>query len=181
MSSAGHRLETERLVLRRWRDLDLDPYATMNADPEVMRYIGDGHVHDRAEAAASLARIRQDLGTHGFGRWAVERRSDGAFAGFCGAGFLKSFPELAGEPEIGWRLPRAMWGVGYATEAAIASRDDFFRRTPYDHLISLSQPGNVASQRIIAKLGMRRVEDVHDARIGVIFRHRLDRADWRRA
>lgn len=181
MSSAERSLETERLILRRWRDDDLDGYAAMNADPEVMRYIGDGHVHDRAEAAASLARIRQDWSTHGFGRWAVELRSDGTFAGFCGVGFLKSFPELAGEPEIGWRLPRAVWGAGYATEAAIASRDDFFRTTGYDHLISLSQPGNVASQRIMEKLGMLRVDDVHDARIGVIFRHRLDRADWKAA
>ena len=181
MSSAERRVETERLVLRRWRDEDLDAYAAMNADPEVMRYIGDGHVHGRAEAAVSLARIRQEWSTHGFGRWAVELRSTGTFAGFCGVGFLKAFPDLAGEPEIGWRLPRALWGAGYATEAAIASRDDFFRRTGYDHLISLSQPGNAASQRIMEKLGMLRVEDVHDARIGVIFQHRLDRADWRAA
>jgi RimJ/RimL family protein N-acetyltransferase len=178
MSSAERSLETERLVLRRWRDEDLDGYAAMNADPEVMRFIGDGHVHGRAEAAASLARIRQDWDTHGFGRWAVERRSDGAFAGFCGAGFLKSFPDLAGEPEIGWRLPRAMWGQGYATEAALASRDDFFRTTAYDHLISLTLPGNLASQRVMGKLGMRRVEDVNDAKAGVILRYRLDRADW---
>ena len=181
MSSAERRLETERLILRRWRDDDLDPYAAMNADPEVMRYIGDGHVHARTEAAASLARIRQEWDTHGFGRWAVERRSDGAFAGFCGVGFLKSFPELGGEPEIGWRLPRALWGAGYATEAAIASRDDFFRTTAYDHLISLSNPGNVASERIMEKLGMRRVEDVPHPSLGPIHRHRLDRADWRSA
>ena len=168
-------------MLRRWRDEDLDPFASMNADPEVMRFIGDGHVQDRAEAATMLARIRQGWTEHGFGRWAVERRSDSAFVGFCGPGFLKSFPELAGEPEIGWRLPRTLWGTGYATEAAVASRDDFFRTTGYDHLISLSQPGNVASQRIMEKLGMRRVEDVHDPRIGVVFRHRLDRADWKAA
>jgi [ribosomal protein S5]-alanine N-acetyltransferase len=98
--------------------------------------------------------------------------------GFCGPGFLKSFPELAGEPEIGWRLPRAFWGVGYATEAAIASRDDFFRSTGYDHLISLSQAGNVASRRIMEKIGMRRVEDVRHPTIGVVLRHRLDRAAW---
>jgi RimJ/RimL family protein N-acetyltransferase len=179
MSSAERSVETERLLLRRWRDADLEPYAAMNADPEVMRFIGDGHVHDRAEAAASLARIRGDWDAHGFGRWAVERHSDGEFAGFCGPGFLKSFPELAGEPEIGWRLPRTMWGQGYATEAAIASRDDFFRTNAYDHLISLTQPGNVASQRIMQKLGMRRVDDVRDARIGPILRYRLDRADWK--
>ena len=181
MSSAERRIETERLVLRRWRDADLDGFAAMNADPEVMRFIGDGHVHDRAEAATMLDRVRRDWTVYGFGRWAVERRSDGAFAGFCGVGFLKSFPELSGEPEIGWRLPRALWGVGYATEAAIASCDDFFRTTSYDHIISLSQPGNAASQRIMEKLGMRRVDDVPHPTIGMVCRHRLDRADWRAA
>jgi len=181
MSSAERRIETERLVLRRWRDADLDGFAAMNADPEVMRFIGDGHVQDRAEAATMLERVRRDWTEHGFGRWAVERRSDGAFAGFCGVGFLKSFPELSDEPEIGWRLPRAFWGAGYATEAAIASRDDFFRLTAYDHLISLSHRGNVASQRIMEKLGMRRVDDVHHPTAGVVLRHRLDRADWRAA
>ena len=169
-------------MLRRWTDGDLDGYAAMNADPEVMRLIGDGHVHDRAEAAASLARIRRDWDEHGFGRWVIERRSDRAFAGFCGAGFLKSFPELSGEPEIGWRLPRAFWGAGYATEAALASRDDFFRTTAYDHLISLSQPANVASHRVMEKIGMRRVADVVHPTIGaLVHRHRLDRADWKPA
>jgi RimJ/RimL family protein N-acetyltransferase len=181
MSSAERRLETERLVLRRWRDADLDGYAAMNADPEVMRLIGDGHVHDRAEAAASLDRMRRDWNEHGFGRWAVERRSDGTFVGFCGAGFLKSFPDLAEEPEIGWRLPRALWGAGYATEAAIASRDNFFQSTAYDHLLSLSQRGNIASQRVMEKIGMHRVEDVRHPTIGLILRHRLDRSDWRPA
>src|SRR3979409_1424896 len=125
MSSAERNLKTERLVLRRWRDEDLDPFAAMNADPEGMRFIGAVHVQDRAEAATMLERIRQGWSEHGFGRWAVERCSDGTFAGFCGPGFLKAFPELAGEPEIGWRLPRALWGAGYATEAATASCDDF--------------------------------------------------------
>jgi RimJ/RimL family protein N-acetyltransferase len=181
MSSAERRIETERLVLPRWRDEDLDGFAEMNADAEVMRFIGDGHLQDRAEAADLLGRIRRSWDEHGFGRWAVERRSDGVFAGFCGVGFLKVFPDLASEPEIGWRLPRALWGAGYATEAAIASRDDFFRTTGYDHLISLSNPGNVASERIMEKLGMRRVEDVRHPRFGAIHRHRLERVDWKAA
>ena len=181
MSSAEPRLETDRLILRKWRDDDLDGVLAMNSDPEVMRFIGDGHVHDRAEAADMLAYVRRGWDEHGFGRWAVERRSDGALAGFCGVGFLGWSPELQGEPEIGWRLRRSLWGVGYATEAAIASRDDFFRSTDYDHLISLSNPGNVASERIMEKLGMRRVDDVRHPRFGPIHRHRLDRADWKAA
>ena len=181
MSSAERRLETERLVLRPWRDDDLDGLAAMNADLVVMQFIGDGHLHDREEAANMLASLRRGWDEHGFGRWAAERRSDGAFAGFCGVGFVTWSPELAGQPEIGWRLPRALWGAGYATEAAIASRDDFFRTTGYDHLTSLSNPANLASERIMEKLGMRRVDDVRHPRFGPIHRHRLDRADWRPA
>src|SRR4029077_5124351 len=110
MSSAERSIETERLVLRRWRDDDLDGSAAMNADPEVMRFIGDGQVQDRAQAADTLGRIRRSWDEHGFGRWTVERRSDLVFAGFCGVGFLTWSPELADEPEIGWRLPRMLWG-----------------------------------------------------------------------
>jgi RimJ/RimL family protein N-acetyltransferase len=178
MSSAERRLETERLVLRRWRDADLEGYAAMNADPEVMRFIHDGHVHDRVEAAASLGRIRAQWDEHGFGLWAVEGRASGSFMGFCGVGFPRFLPALATSPEIGWRFMRTHWGKGYATEAAITSRDDFFRSTGYDHVISLSQAANVASQRIMEKIGMRRVEDVRHPTIGVVLRHRLDRADW---
>src|SRR3981081_1491780 len=168
MSSAERRLETERLMLREWRDDDVDGLLAMNADPEVMRFIGDGHVHDRAEAADMIISFRRSWDEHSFGCWAVERRSDGAFAGFCGVGFLKTFPELLGEPEIGWRLPRSLWGAGYATEAAVAGRDDFFRTTGYDHLISLSNPANVASERIMEKLGMRRADDARHPRFGAI-------------
>jgi len=150
----------------------------MNADLEVMRFIGDGSGLDRARSAEFLARLRAAWSTYGFGRWAVERRADGAFAGFCGVGFVSWAPELAGEPEIGWRLPRVMWGHGYATEAAIASRDDFFATTGYDHLISLANPGNAPSIRIMRKIGMRRVADVTHPRVGPIWCHRLDRADW---
>ena len=168
-------------MLRRWRDDDLDDLLAMNADPEVMRFIGDGHVHDRAEASDLLTSLRGSWDAHGFGRWAVERRADRGFAGFCGVGFLTWSPELVDEPEIGWRLPRSFWGAGYATEAAIAARDDFFRTTGYDHLISLSNPLNVGSERVMEKLGMRRADDVHHPRWGPIHRHRLDRADWKAA
>ena len=181
MSSAERRLETERLILRPWRDDDLDGFAAMNADREVMRYIGEGRALDREGSASFLDRLREAWSAHGFGRWAIERRADAAFAGFCGVGFVSWAPELADEPEIGWRLPRPMWGQGYATEAAIASRDDFFATTSYDHIISLADPGNVASIRIMRKIGMRRVEDVRHPQVGAIWRHRLDRADWKPA
>jgi len=169
------------LVLRRWRDDDLDAYAAMNADPEVMRYIGDSHVYDRAESAAVLERMRRHWDEHGFGRWAIERKQDGAVLGFAGLGFPRSFPELAAIPEIGWRLARPHWGKGYATEAATASRDDFFRSFAYDQIISLAVLGNTASTRVMDKLGFRRDGETRGQSGRPVLVYRLDRADWRAA
>lgn len=152
----------------------------MNADPEVMRYIGDGRPQDRARAAAALDRMRWHWAEHGFGRWAIERASDGAFLGFCGVGFPPFVPEVATWPEIGWRLQRRYWGNGYATEAAIAARDHFFTAFAYSELISLAHPDNAASHRVMRKIGMRRVDDLITPARRVLSVHRLDRDDWKR-
>ncbi len=168
-------------MLRRWRDDDFDGLATMNADPEVMRFIHDGHAHDRVEAAASLGRIRAQWDEHGFGLWAVEGRASGSFMGFCGVGFPRFLPALATSPEIGWRFMRTHWGNGYASEAAVASRDDFFSTYDFDHLISLAVPGNVASHAVMRKIGMHRVADAGLPSGATVWTHRLDRADWRAA
>ena len=184
MSSAAPkvvRLDTGRLELRLFRPDDLNAFAAMNADPAVMRYIGDGRPQDRAHATATFERMRWHWAEHGFGRWAIERASDGAFLGFCGVGFLTFAPELTGRPEIGWRLRREFWGNGYATEAAIAARDQFFRSFDFTELISLAQTDNVASHRVMRKIGMRRLDDVATAARGVLVVHQLDRSDWRAA
>jgi RimJ/RimL family protein N-acetyltransferase len=184
MSSAAPKvehLETARLELRPLRPDDLGRFAAMNADPDVMRFIGDGRTQDRAEAEAMLGRMLGHWAEHGFGRWAVLRASDGAFLGFCGVGFLTFAPELIGRPEIGWRLAREFWGSGYSTEAAIAARDHFFRTFAFDELISVAHPDNVASHRIMRKIGMRRVDDLTTTTGGLLFVHQLDRVDWRAA
>ena len=184
MSSAAPRivrLETGRLELRLFRPDDLAAFAAMNADPEVMRYIGDGGPHARSRAEATFERMRWHWAEHGFGRWAIERASDGAFLGFCGVAFPTFVAEAATRPEIGWRLPREFWGQGYATEAAIAARDHFFRSFDWPELISLAQPGNVASHRVMRKIGMRRVDDLATSANGVLVVHQLERSDWRPA
>jgi RimJ/RimL family protein N-acetyltransferase len=181
MSSAERSLETERLILRRWRDEDLDALAAMNADPEVMRYIGDGHAQDRAETAEIFPRMRARWDEYGFGRWAVELKEDGAVIGFAGLSFPLSFPDLATIPEIGWRLARPYWGKGYATEAAAASRDDFFRSFAYDQIISLAYAGNTASTHVMDKIGFRRDGETRGVGGRPVLVYRLDRADWRPA
>ena len=175
------RLETVRLELRLFRSDDLEPFSAMNVDPEVMRYIGDGRPQDRARAAETFERMRWHWAEHGFGRWAIERTSDGAFLGFCGVGFPTFIAAVATRPEIGWRLAREFWGHGYATEAAIAARDHFFASFPFAELISLAHPGNVASHRVMRKIGMRRLADLDTSERGTLVIHQLLRNDWESA
>ena len=153
----------------------------MNADPEVMRYIREGRPHVYSRAAKTFEKMRWHWAEHGFGRWAMERASDGAFLGFCGVAFPTIIPEAATRPEIGWRLAREFWGQGYATEGAIAARDHFFHSCTWPELISLAQPLNVASHRVMRKIGMRRLDDLVTAENGTLVLHQLERADWRAA
>lgn len=147
-------LETPRLLLRRWRTDDLDSLAAVNAQPEVMRYIHDGRILDRAATAERLTAYRRHWDEHGFGLYAVEVKETGELAGFTGLAVPAFLPEIMPAVEIGWRLGRAYWGRGLATEAARrvvthARADVGLRR-----LVSIHVVGNEASARVMVKLGM---------------------------
>jgi RimJ/RimL family protein N-acetyltransferase len=147
--------ETERLLLRRWRAVDLDPYAAICADPEVMRYISDGRARTREEAAGELAHIEAHWKRRGWGLWAAELRETGELIGFIGLSEPAFIPELIGSVEVGWRLGRAHWSRGLATEGARAALDAAFGELELEEVVSLIQPENVASVRVAEKLGMR--------------------------
>ncbi len=117
---SGILIETERLVLRNWREADRDPFAEMSLDPEVMAHL-DGPM-DRAASDALIDRLLGEAQQNGATFWAVERKGDGAFLGFCGLR-RGGHPGTAvpAELEIGWRLRRDAWGQGFAREAAAAS------------------------------------------------------------
>lgn len=149
-------IETERLVLRRWRAEDVAPLAAIHADPAVMRWLG-GRLLDRAETEAYLATVERHFEAHGFGFWAVERRADGALLGFSG---LRVF-DFDGHPmgscvEIGWRQGLAHWGQGYATEAARAALEDGFVRAGLDEILAWTARTNLRSQAVMARIGMTR-------------------------
>lgn len=148
-------LETERLVLRGWRDDDLDPLAMINADPEVMRYILDGSVRDREQSAAGLRKMVRTWDEHGFGLFAVEVRETGVLAGWAGLAVPDFLPEVLPAVEIGWRLDRRFWGRGYATEAAAAALHFGFAERGLDRIISIRHPENDRSARVMEKLGLR--------------------------
>jgi RimJ/RimL family protein N-acetyltransferase len=156
-------LTTERLVVvRRWRDADLDAYAALNADPEVMTFLGAPL--SRAESD-SFARYGEGwFEREGLGLLPVVRKADGVCLGMCGMHRHRWYPD---EVETGWRFARHAWGHGYATEAARAWLRRGFTELGLPGVISISAPGNRASQAVMRRLGMRpREEAVHTDRAG---------------
>jgi RimJ/RimL family protein N-acetyltransferase len=149
------RIETPRLVLRRWRDEDVLPFSAINADPTVMRWIGDGSVRDEEQTRASIAAMERLWETEGFGLFAAEIRGTGELAGFTGLSVPDFLPEVMPAVEIGWRLGQPFWGRGLASEAARAALRYGFRARGLDEIVSIVQVGNGASERIMVKLGMR--------------------------
>jgi len=140
-------LETERLWLRPFRASDFEDFAAMNADTEVMRFVGGPW--DRGRAWRHLAYLigYPQLGRPGM--WAVEQKETGAFVGMVG------FSEPEGWPgfELAGRLVRCRWGCGYATEAARAALEYAFTVLKKDRVISLVRPENRISIRLVERLG----------------------------
>jgi len=173
------RLESERLILREWRSTDAAPFADMCADSEVMRWIADGQTRSRAEAEAAIARMEDAWRDQGFGLFALETRQGGEFCGFCGLSVPTFLPEVMPAVEIGWRLPRSFWGGGLASEAAACVLSFAFETLALPRLLSIYQSGNLASRRIMEKLGMRLWLSTTDPscsrRVGV---YELNRAAW---
>jgi RimJ/RimL family protein N-acetyltransferase len=147
-------LLTPRILLRRWRDDDLDAFAEITAQPEVMRWIRDGRVLDREGAAERLDAYRRHWEEHGFGLYALVVRQTGELAGFTGLAVPTFLPEILPAVEIGWRLGRRHWGQGLATEAARAVVNHARDGLGLDRLVSIHQVGNDASARVMIKIGM---------------------------
>ena len=148
-------LVTPRLRLRRWRDGDVDALAAINADPEVMRWIGDGSVRDRAATGTEIAAMERLWQARGVGRFAVELRDTGELAGLTGMAVPDDVPDVMPAVEIGWRFARPHWGRGLATEAARAALRFAFADAGLDRLVGVHVVGNDASARVMLKLGMR--------------------------
>lgn len=145
-------LRTERLLLRRWRPSDRPLFAAMNADPVVTAHVP---ALDRAGSDAFVDRIEARFDEHGFGLWAVEAPVVG-FVGYTGLWPVPDTAPGAGGWEIGWRLARAAWGHGYATEAALAVRDLALGELEIPELWSLTTVDNLRSQAVMERIGLVR-------------------------
>lgn len=145
-------MRTERLLMRRWRDSDREPFAELNADAVVMAHLPAAL--DRAASDALVDRIEAGFEEHGFGLWAVERLDTGAFIGFVGLSVPRFDALFTPAVEVGWRLARSAWGQGFATEAAGRAVAAGFEQFGLDEIVSFTTRTNLVSQAVMRRLGM---------------------------
>jgi ribosomal-protein-alanine N-acetyltransferase len=146
-------IETARLRLRLWREDDLDSYARICADPEVMRYMGIGAM-TREQTAEQVARLMRHWEERGYGHWAVEEKATGTFIGRIGLQYQDDWTEGEHKTEVGCLLDRSRWGKGLATEGALASLRYGFEELALERIISITLPTNLASRRVMEKAGL---------------------------
>lgn len=177
-------IRTERLLLRRFRDSDREPFANMNADPAVMEHMQGALSRDASDAF--IDRIERHWDDHGWGLWAVEVPGEAPFIGYVGlwpADYVEN-----GMVEVGWRLARQHWGRGYATEAAREALRFGFEQVGLSEIVSFAVPQNERSWRVMERIGLVRDPsgDFDHSRVDAaaypqLVRHvlyRLDRDSW---
>ena len=167
------------VILRQWKESDLEPYAQMNADPEVMRFFPKPLM--REESAVALARHRARIEERGWGLWAVD--VDGVFGGFTGLAEPKFTAHFTPCVEIGWRLRRAFWGQGIAFAAAQEAMKYAFSELKLSELVSFTAVINLRSRRLMERLGFSHdpredfdhpdIAEGHALRRHVLYRKRL--------
>lgn len=144
--------DTARLRLRVWRETDHAPFAAMNADPAVMEFFPS--LQTRATSDASIDLWLAQFAEQGWSNWAVERRDSGEFIGFVGLSVPRRALPCSPCVEIGWRLARAHWGCGYASEAARGALRIGFERLVLDEIVSFTALGNLRSRAVMERIGM---------------------------
>jgi RimJ/RimL family protein N-acetyltransferase len=150
-----HIIETARVYLRPFTFDDLDAFAVIGSDPDVMRYIGAGRPLSREDTQTRLNAIIEHQNKHGFGVWAAIEKSTGTLMGYCGLQFLDNTSEV----EVGYRLAKRFWGMGFASEAAKASLRYGFETLGLGRIVAVVQPANLASQHVLEKIGLSYVKD----------------------
>jgi RimJ/RimL family protein N-acetyltransferase len=149
-------IETERLILRAYREGDREAFATLNGDPRVGAWLAG--TQDRAQSDAMMDRINGHIAAHGFGLWGAETKADGRLVGFIGLTTVKAGDLPVGPAiEMGWRLIPETWGLGLASEGAAAALAWGLVHIQVDEIIAFTADTNLASQGVMRKIGM-----IHD-------------------
>ena len=173
-------------MLRQWREADLEPFAALSADPEVMRYFPAALTRAESDARAECARA--EIAEQGWGFWALELAQPATLIGMVGLAELDFEAHFTPAVEVGWRLAREHWGNGYATESARAALDFGFEELGLDEIVSFTTVANERSLRVMQRLGMTHdaaddfdhplLADGHPLRRHVLYR--LRRTTWSR-
>lgn len=166
-------VHTERLVLRGLTDDDLDAWARLQADPRIAGWLG-GQPQDREDAWRTLALFVGHWALRGHGQWAMVERATGALLGRVGLWQPEGWPGL----EVGWMVDADRWGEGFATEGGRASVDWAFTRLDVDEVISITTAHNLASRRVMAKLGLRDTGTIVHVRGHDQVCYRIRREEW---
>ena len=156
-------LETARLRLRRFRPDDLGTLERWHTDDVLMRYMGRG-AFTREETEGALERYLRHWDEHGFGLWAVEDKETGVLIGRTGLAYHRIWPH---DPEVGWLIDREWQGRGLAQEAGAACIRFGFEKLGFERIVSICTPDNLASRRVMAKLGLRVFHEVDDPELGL--------------
>jgi RimJ/RimL family protein N-acetyltransferase len=162
-------IETARLRLRRVREEDRETFARWNADPVFAEHLGGPHTRTRSDEV--FDRWQEHWAEHGFGSLGIEWAETGELIGRTGPAFHRVWPS---DPEVGWALDPAWWGRGIATEAGAASITWAFGQLGFARVVSITTEANIASRRVMAKLGFRLLERV-PSQWGELWVHVLDR------
>lgn len=150
-------ITTDRLILRPWREDDLEPFAALNADPRVMECFPS--VKTWEETKQEYDRICSHIDQYDFGFWAVELKDSHQFIGMIGIKHVTFEAGFTPAVEIGWRLAHEHWGKGYASEGAKAALAYGFNEVGLDEIVSFTTVGNQRSRNVMEKIGMKHEED----------------------
>ena len=147
-------IQTPRIGLRKYWDADLDAFAALNSDPEVMRYFPNTLSVDQCRNY--IARINNQINEQGYGFWAAEHLKTAELMGFVGITNVSYETEFTPAVEIGWRLAKKFWGRGLATEAALACLDFAFEKLKLPEIVSFTAVTNERSYKLMERIGMRK-------------------------
>ncbi len=177
-------LKTERLILRPWRESDLEAFAHINADPKVMEFFPN--LLSRQQSDAYAEKIQRELAVRGYGFWAVEVPGIADFIGYVGLNYWNLDMPFAPCIDVGWRLGSEHWGSGYATEAAKVALRYGFEKLQFEEIVAMAAKENIRSHRVMERLGMEcdpredfehpKLPQGHPLSLRVLYR--LTRAKW---
>lgn len=171
-----YEIETERLLLRQWRDGDWVGLHRTYSDPEVMSWIGAA-ARDLEFTAAAVGRMSMHWRILGYGMFALEERSSGELVGRVGLMLHPDWPLDGPRVEVGWTLQRSVWGRGYATEGATASLEFGFRTVGLPQVFSMTRPDNTKSRAVMERCGLTRRGEVDFHGWKQVY-YAIDGQDW---